>query len=74
MIVNFKAREISQNTRKLTRTPTLILKKKIETCLYFNSCSPRGEKNKFLGTPLLSSKQSTNIPSSSRFYTTISFF
>jgi hypothetical protein len=29
MVVNFKARGISQNTRKLARTPTLNPKKKI---------------------------------------------
>jgi hypothetical protein len=28
MLVNFRAREINRNARKLTRTPTLITKKK----------------------------------------------
>jgi hypothetical protein len=28
MVVNFRIREISRGTRKLTRTPTLIIKKK----------------------------------------------
>ena len=35
MVVNFKAREISRGARKLTRTPTLIIKKKYSIQKHF---------------------------------------
>jgi hypothetical protein len=40
MIVNFRARGISQGARKLTRTPTLIKKKKLTILEQVNSIYP----------------------------------